>query len=309
MLIAVVLLLLTVFAQEPSEAHQGERLYVIPEITEEMLSGLDLHDGSIHDWEDLIGEPVLSLIDFVNAPLPPTFEARQLDPSDLDFRIWLGWHAATDRIYVAAILSDDVYVNEYDRHGRWIFMNQHDSMGIWLDGDHSGGRWVPEGTRVDTPEKKLFYHQQAQGYAAISYVTEGSTVSLPPATEWWADDWMVTPPYAEGGGSVYGEKPLFWVVEFAVTPFDRMLWNDPGESRASELEAGKIIGFDMWVSDRDHGPGINFDDLYVLVLSSDDTADFFVDGLLQGAVSAPGEAGSVVQDVTWGRIKASLEFE
>ena len=44
----------------------------------------------------------------------------------------------------------------------------------------------PEGTRVDTPEKKLFYHQQAQGYAAISYVTEGSTVSLPPATEWWA---------------------------------------------------------------------------------------------------------------------------
>ena len=65
----------------------------------------------------------------------------------------------------------------------------------------------------------------------------------------------------------------------------------------------------MWVSDQDQGPGINFEDLYVLVLSSDDTADIFVDGLLQGAASAPGEAGSVVQDVTWGRIKASLEFE
>ena len=188
MLLAAVLLLVTALGGEPSAAHQGERLYVIPEITEEMLSGLDLHDGFIHDWEDLVGEPVLTLIDFVIPPPPPAFEARQLDPSDLDFRIWLGWHAATDRIYVAAILSDDVYVNEYGRHdGRWIFMNQHDSMGIWLDGDHSGGRWVPEGTRVDTPEKKLFYHQQAQGYAAISYVTEGSTVSLPPATEWWAE--------------------------------------------------------------------------------------------------------------------------
>ena len=310
MLLAL-LLLLTMLALEPSAAHRGERLYVIPEITEEMLSGLDLHDGFIHDWEDLVGEPVLTLIDFVIPPPPPAFEARQLDPSDLDFRIWLGWNAKTNRIYVAAIMSDDVYVNEYDRHGRWIFMNQHDSMGIWLDGDHSGGRWVPEGTRVDTPEKKLFYHQQAQGYAAISYVTEGSTVSLPPATEWWADDWMVTPPYAEGGGSVYGEKPLFWVVEFAVTPFDRMLWNDPGESRVSELEAGKIIGFNMWVSDRDRGPESNFEDFYVLDLppEPDTNADLFMDGLLQGATSAPGEAGSVVQDVTWGRIKASLEFE
>ena len=110
---------------------------------------------------------------------------------------------------------------------------------------------------------------------------------------------------------MYGEKPLFWVVEFAVTPFDRMLWNDPGESRVSELEAGKIIGFDMWVSDRDRGPESNFEDLYVLDLppEPDTNADLFMDGLLQGAASAPGEAGSVVQDVTWGRIKASLEFE
>ena len=80
MLLAL-LLLLTMLALEPSAAHRGERLYVIPEITEEMLSGLDLRDGSIHDWEDLVGEPVLTLIDFVNAPLPPTFEARQLDLS------------------------------------------------------------------------------------------------------------------------------------------------------------------------------------------------------------------------------------
>ena len=309
MLLAAVLLLVTVIARAPCEAHQGERLYAIPEITEEMLSDLDLHDGSIHDWEDLIEEPALTLIDFVRRPSPPTFEAQQLDPSDLDFRIWLGWNAATDRIYVAAILSDDAYVNEYDRHGRWIFMNQHDSIGITLDGDHSGGRWVPE-TPTDTPEEELFYNQQAQAYAAISYVTEGSTVSLPPTTEWWADDdWMVTPPYAEGGGSVYGEKPLFWVVEFAVTPFDRMLWNDPGESRVSELEAGKIIGFNMWVSDRDRGPDSNFEDLYVLALAFEPNADLYVDGLLQGAASAPGEEGSVVQDVSWGRIKASLDFE
>ena len=308
MLLAAVLL--TLLPREPSEAHQGERLYVIPEITDEMLSDLDLHDGSIHDWEDLIEEPALTLIDFVIVPNPPSFEARQLDPSDLDFRIWLGWNAAADRIYVAAILSDDVYVNEYDRHGRWIFMTEHDMIAIMLDGDHSGGRWAPEGTRVDPQEERLFFNQQAQVYTAISYVTEGSTVGLHPTSQvWWGDNWMVTPPYAEGGGSVYGEKPLFWVVEFAVTPFDRLLWNDPGESRVSELEAGKIIGFNMWVSDRDRGPETNFEDFYELALTSEPTADLFVDGLLLGAASAPGEEGSVVQDVSWGRIKASLDFE
>ena len=37
MLLAAVLLLLTVLAREPSDAHRGKRLYVIPEITEEML--------------------------------------------------------------------------------------------------------------------------------------------------------------------------------------------------------------------------------------------------------------------------------
>ena len=65
----------------------------------------------------------------------------------------------------------------------------------------------------------------------------------------------------------------------------------------------------MWVSDRDRGPETNFEDYYVLALTSDTTADQFVDGLLLGAASAPGEEGSVVQDVSWGRIKASLDFE
>ena len=307
MLLAAVLLLVTALAREPSGAHQGERLYVIPEITEEMLNGLDLHDGFIHDWEDLIGEPVLSLIDFVPGPRS---EVQQLDPADLDFRIWLGWNAATNRIYVAAILTDDVYVNEYVRHWTWRVMNQHDCVGILLDGDHSGGRWAPEG-RTDTPEEELFWNQQAQAYDAIAYVEEGSSVSLFPTSDVWSDDWMVTPPYAEGGGGVYGEKPLFWVVEFAVTPFDRLLWNDPGESRISELEAGKIIGFDMWVGDRDRGPGANPEDYYVLDLppEPDANADLFMDGLLLGAASASGEEGSVVQDVSWGRIKAALEFE
>ena len=308
MLFAAVLLLVTGLGQRPSASHQGERLYVIPEITEEMVTGIDLHDASINDWEDLLGEPSLTLLDFVPHPRS---EIQQLDLADLDFRIWLGWNERTNRIYVGAIMSDDVYVNEYEPDGRWGYLSNHDVLNLALDGDHSGGRWAPEGTAIDTPEQQLFFNQQAQNYAAISYVKEGSTVSLPPTTYWWSDDWMVTPPYAEGGGGVYGENPVFWVVEFAVTPFDRMLWNDPGESLVSELKAGKIIGFDMWVGDRDRGPGSNWEDLYALNVppEPDANADLFLDGLLLGAGATPGEGGSVVEDVSWGRIKAALEFE
>ena len=45
-------------------AHSGGRLFPIPELTDDMLERIQLHDGSAEEWYDLAGEPTMSLVDF-----------------------------------------------------------------------------------------------------------------------------------------------------------------------------------------------------------------------------------------------------
>ena len=74
----------------PSEAHLGDRVYPVTYLSDEMLERIDLKDGLVDEWYELVGEPSMTLLDFTgeephSPPLLP-------DPSDLDFRIWLAWH-------------------------------------------------------------------------------------------------------------------------------------------------------------------------------------------------------------------------
>ena len=83
-----------------AEAHSGDRLFPIPELTDEMLEKIQLDDGSVEEWYDLAVEPTMSLVDFRRFGILP-------DPSDLDFRIWLAWGDEPDRLYVAFAAIDD----------------------------------------------------------------------------------------------------------------------------------------------------------------------------------------------------------
>ena len=119
-------------------AHSGDRVYPIPELTDEMIAQIRLDDGSVDEWYDLVGEPTLTLLDF-HFP----YNNRLPDPSNLDFRIWLGWHDDPDRLYVAFVGSDDLYRNNHDYdsddyHQSSIIFSQ-DSIVLAIDGDHSGG--------------------------------------------------------------------------------------------------------------------------------------------------------------------------
>ena len=115
----------------------AQRLFPIVELTDEALEVIDLHDASIDDWREVVGEPTLTALDFETDPRSGAY-----DPSSMDFRIWMAWHDATDRIFVAMERSDDVYVNDYGTGASEEFsIIDHDSS-IWfsVDGDHSGGQ-------------------------------------------------------------------------------------------------------------------------------------------------------------------------
>ena len=291
-------------------AHGGSRVFPIPELTDEMLAGVELHDGSVEEWYDLVGEPTMSLVDFRR-----DFDHGLPDPSDLDFRIWLAWHDEPDRLYVAFAASDDVHTIPQRRSG---FPTE---LTLAIDADHSGG-----GLNLESWETKGFWGESQQ-YGAIARTAGGRTALYAYFTsglgrgysiETKEDSWIFYPPYADAGGGVAGENPIIRVIELYVTPYDSWQGPDsrPEDVAVSDLTAGKVIGFAILVWEKDDegrfslGPeAIPTEDpeLDILYLYR---AELYLDGLLLPANAAGAEPeGSAVESVSWGRIKASLEFE
>ena len=292
-------------------AHVGDRVYPIAYLSDEMLERIDLKDGLADEWQDLVGEPSMTLLDFAES-----FGNSELDPSDLDFRIWLAWHDDPPRLYAAVVASDDVYNNTHDYDASLLVanMNVHDSITLVIDGDHGGGlgcgmecSWE-EGTEIRGPNQR---------YDAVARTASGPTLD-----DRWrrtiAEElaWTALPPYGDGGGGVAGEEPFISVIELYVTPFDRLVYDDIEGSAASDLTAGKVIGFAIVVHDNDEPedggiwvpeamvPGSPPAYIRIVQVKADD----FLDGLLLSANPA-GPGDSAVGSVSWGRIKVSLEID
>ena len=295
-------------------AHIGDRVYPIIEISDDQIGMIDLHDGFVDEWLDVIGPPTLTALDFT------ALHGSGYQPHDLDFRIWIGWNKSSNRVYVAGQFVDDSYMNSFPAMW-WDRFGHHDAMAFMVDGDHSGG--VLE-----------MNSRAAQRYEAISHVPAGPTVGIYGVTLGFAAEsaslrrWPFLPPYSDGGGGVVGENPTVWVIEFYVTPFDWLVLDfpypdpehaddpnyvnpaaglDPGpeSSMVSHLQTGKIIGFNISVSDDDIVGTSDRTEYKLLAFESPFSADTFVDGLLVGSDgNIPGD--TAVESVTWGRIKASL---
>ena len=272
-------------------AHEGERVYQILEITDDMLAQIDLRDGTTDEWPPLLGEPTLRTIDFQMSEYYPT----EYDPSDLDFAIWLGWHEESNRIYFAGAFVDDLYwdqsrVNDLS----WTQKRVQDSIVFFVDGDHSGPD--TENT-IDVGRYRL----GEQFYAAAPWTREGPTVFVPWVTHTPEGleplgDWMVNPPYCNGGGSVSGENPTIWSMEFFVTPFDLLVPLEPDECVVSDLKAGEVIGLNVYVKDKDSG--------HQKLQGSYKLGNLKTDAILLSR----DQVDSVVRGSTWGRIQAALEM-
>ena len=127
--------------------------------------------------------------------------------------------------------------------------------------------------------------------------------------------WITYLPYADGGGGIVESQPIFYVVEFYVTPFDRLVSDAPEQSVVRDLVAGKAIGFAMEMLDHDTRMDDDFLADRVHGLFGPDAAwdmggdlsrrsDHWAQGILLGEDGPAG--GTAVESVTWGRIKASL---
>jgi hypothetical protein len=277
--------------------HLGDRIYPIWQLSDEEVAEIDLGDGSVEDWIDVVGQPTLLTSDFWT-------RTGDYDPSDLDFRIWLAWHETNGRIYVGMERFDDAYVR-YENSFDCISPYCHDAaLNLFVDGDHSGGDYQFPIGAFDTTEEVFFYSdQQAQWFTVYTETFEEAL----PVELWYSsslsrETWFAETPYAQAGGRIFGENPTVSILEFYVTPFDRLIKNSEDESAVSQLRPGQVIGFDIRVYDNDIEPRTYPDEAYSLGLDTG-TADSFFDGLLLGGTPS---MDSAVESKTWARIKASF---
>ena len=284
---------------DSSEA--SERVFPLFELTDEDVALIDIKDGSIEEWKDIVGEPTVTALEFRTDS-----QWHEYDPASMDFRIWLAWHGGTNRIYGAMERADDIYINDFDRHdpnGLLAIPQNHDSyIRFAVDGDASGGDYL----RIDG---------QAQSYEILAEVYDnGPHVYVHGGVE---KSWYMKPPFADGGGGTAGENPVISVTEFYVTPYDYFLRNGPEKCVVSELYRGKSIGFAIWVVDIDAKQPSAPRSYHYLLRGEAGTdgcsttgwwatcSDGFATGLLLG----PGGElpdDSAVESITWGRIKAQF---
>ena len=288
-------------------AHAGDEIYPFLELLDEDLERIDLTDGSVEDWYEVLGEPSLTATDFY-------WLNYHYDPSELDFRIWLAWHQDSNTIWIAMERFDDLYFNRYDGGGLSWMRLWDSSIAFLVDGDHTAGQYSrPLGPdcKYCTPELILASNRQAQRWMAIAEAPDGDILDYDGFSEW-----VDREPYAKAGSGVVGQSPATTVVEFMVTPFDDLIYDDEDASEVSQLHPGKTIGFTMTTNDNDAteykdglGPKIQLS-LGPEVLNLRVNASLFVDGLLVGAGEDPssfdGGEDSAVEPSSWARIKAAL---
>jgi hypothetical protein len=82
-------------------------LFPIMKLSDADVASLDFDDGSVVDWENILGDPFIEAVDMI--PDLEVGEGAGYDPNDLDYRIWLGWHRSTGRLYMAMERTDNIF--------------------------------------------------------------------------------------------------------------------------------------------------------------------------------------------------------
>jgi hypothetical protein len=294
--ICLVVALTAAIGSVPARSHTGNLIYPLYELPTGDLP--DLQDQTIADWENVLPNASLTHNDFVRSS-----GDEAIDPENLAWRVFLAWHHASQRIYMAVErLDDDYWPRAEGGAGEPSY--------LYIDGDHSGGRFRGFDPELPENELKRLESSRAQMYTMNSEPTPTSNDLI------WvggpAKDWASRPPWTDAGGFEFGETPNISGVEVAATAWDDLHWQGPALSTRSSLQPGAIIGFmvDIWDIDRD--------DRYLQMFSLSrvsrhttpvsTTAEDFVDGELIPCYTSDcsSKRRSAVAVDSWGRIKAGI---
>ena len=281
-----------------ASAHIGDTVYLFFEIPDADVADIDLQDGSVDDWLDVVGDPSVDATDFFADP--GVGDGAPYDPADMDYEIWFGWNESTGTLWGAMQRTDDVYINEYAGGDLGDLWRWDSTIEFMFDADHTGGEYGFNTSNCEgcsEEEINLINNKQAQQFTAISEAPDGKTVGY----QGKAQEWYLSLPYTDGGGGASGDAPVLSVTEFMVTPGDEIIYNDEDASVFSTLMTGTVVGFQISVPDWDVAGTYH---AFHTLTGQEATwrfAERFADARLVG-----GTGGTAVEENSWGRIKASF---
>jgi len=199
-------------------------LYFAVKIPETKLSEIRI-DGDLSDWEWL-APTFLTLDDF-------PFKHRGDSREDFDVEAWVAWSPKTNLLYHAVrVIDDQLYTLPINRAQE---MWKADVFEIYIDADHSGGRYRGE-------------HNSSQAQQYFLYcLPDGKTAHLGLFGPEEQVEWSLKPPYAYYAAR-YDGKAIYY--EVAMNLWD-WLSSSPSESKLHKLRAREIIGWKITVKDKD----------------------------------------------------------
>ena len=159
------------------------------------------------------------------------------DPKDKDITVKVGWVNGLSRLYFLVEAYDDYWDFEApDLH--------NDILELVVDGDLSGGGFLPRYHHADSLISRWEQHARFHGIHAQNYhifmPAEGKQWSM----IWGCQPWIYEFPQANAASSYrfkHGESGKL-ILEFWITPYDYAAYEGPDRSTPSNLAENKIIG-------------------------------------------------------------------
>jgi len=298
---ALILRIAIIVSVSPAWGHQPEgEVYSAFQVSDSQVA---IIDGDLSDW-DIVGDSYTILTGQFYDLINPEVEAG--DSEDFSVRLMVGWNKASNRLYVAAQVRDDIHQVDRPVGSAAVRIFQDDAMELFIDADHSGGQFA---NFTDlSPKEQL----RRNGAEANHFVLAGP----PPdedifvnfsAAAWYA---LQDGPFTQAAVEYTGTMGAAGVTNYEVmlVPFDRVEMNAVFQSIEHDLREEEIIGFNVEFNDFDANPEL-FDAKWSLSgqLNSFRFSERFADLILmpiEGIFQA-----TIVEANSWGRIKASLDAE
>lgn len=250
-------------------------------------------DGELDDWDDI--PPALQLDDFTD--LVSGESGLGADATDFGLRVWIAWSDMENRLYVAAEVTDDIHQVDRPAGTATTRIFQDDDMEVFVDADHSGGQYADFSDLA--PEDQL----ARNGTQANHFVLAGPHEDGTEFVNFSAAGWYALPDGHYTQASItHDESTGITRYEFAFVPFDRVNVTADFLSLQHDLTPGQVLGFNLEFNDYDR-----HSDLFEAKWSlSGGFNAFRLSERFSDLRLLPADPSTMVQDLSWGRIKASL---
>ncbi|WP_282136720.1 PKD domain-containing protein [Seonamhaeicola maritimus] len=210
-------------------------------------------DGKPDDW-DMIPDSYV----YGTGLLKDTADGHgsDIDSSDLDVKVKVGWVKGLNRLYFSYEATDDFW--DFGRFSNKGYQN--DIFEVVVDGDLSGGPFI------STPvfkKKELKLHSNTDAYFESHFNFSGVHaqnyhIFTPPINNAWVmiwghQHWIGEFPYSHYAYDYnfsHGESGKLFL-EFWITPYDHASLEGPQQAIESQLEQDKIIGLSWSILDFD----------------------------------------------------------